>query len=113
MEGGCGSQWKAAGFLFCVMVFASAERPVFTNHFLVELHKDGEEEARQVAAEHGFGVRKVRFFFHTFHMLFPEEGQPCAISLQICKFSVFLCYAAILPSVLKHDIASGDLSWVM
>ncbi|KAM7327222.1 hypothetical protein ACRRTK_013589 [Alexandromys fortis] len=58
MEGGCGSQWKAAGLLFCVMVFASAERPVFTNHFLVELHKDGEEEARQVAADHGFGVRK-------------------------------------------------------
>lgn len=61
MKGGCVSQWKAAsGLLFCVMVFASAERPVFTNHFLVELHKGGEEEARQVAAEHGFGVRKVR-----------------------------------------------------
>ncbi|ELW69950.1 Neuroendocrine convertase 2 [Tupaia chinensis] len=59
MKGGCGSQWKvASGLLFCVMVFASAERPVFTNHFLVELHKGGEEEARQVAAEHGFGVRK-------------------------------------------------------
>ncbi|KAF7477425.1 hypothetical protein GHT09_011501 [Marmota monax] len=61
MKGGCGSQWKAAaGLLFCVMVFASAEKPVFTNHFLVELHKGGEEEARQVAAEHGFGVRKVK-----------------------------------------------------
>ncbi|EDL28428.1 proprotein convertase subtilisin/kexin type 2, isoform CRA_a [Mus musculus] len=70
MEGGCGSQWKAAGFLFCVMVFASAERPVFTNHFLVELHKDGEEEARQVAAEHGFGVRKLPFaegLYHFYH----------------------------------------------
>lgn len=70
MEGGCGSQWKAAGLLFCVMVFASAERPVFTNHFLVELHKDGEEEARQVAAEHGFGVRKLPFaegLYHFYH----------------------------------------------
>ncbi|XP_041526305.1 neuroendocrine convertase 2 isoform X2 [Microtus oregoni] len=70
MEGGCGSQWKAAGLLFCVMVFASAERPVFTNHFLVELHKDGEEEARQVAADHGFGVRKLPFaegLYHFYH----------------------------------------------
>ncbi|ELK03947.1 Neuroendocrine convertase 2 [Pteropus alecto] len=61
MKGGCFSRWKAAaGLLFCIMVFASAERPVFTNHFLVELHKGGEEEARQVAGEHGFGVRKVK-----------------------------------------------------
>ncbi|KAJ8794434.1 hypothetical protein J1605_003201 [Eschrichtius robustus] len=52
------------------MVFASAERPVFTNHFLVELHKGGEEEARQVAAEHGFGVRKLPFaegLYHFYH----------------------------------------------
>ncbi|KAF6088872.1 proprotein convertase subtilisin/kexin type 2 [Phyllostomus discolor] len=71
MKGGCVSQWKvAAGLLFCVMVFASAKRPVFTNHFLVELHKGGEEEARQVAAEHGFGVRKIPFaegFYHFYH----------------------------------------------
>ncbi|XP_029773457.1 neuroendocrine convertase 2 isoform X2 [Suricata suricatta] len=71
MKGGCVSQWKAAaGLLFCVMVFASAERPVFTNHFLVELHKGGEEEARQVAAEHGFGVRKLPFtegLYHFYH----------------------------------------------
>uniref|UniRef100_A0A2I3NFK1 Neuroendocrine convertase 2 n=2 Tax=Cercopithecinae TaxID=9528 RepID=A0A2I3NFK1_PAPAN len=71
MKGGCVSQWKAAaGFLFCVMVFASAERPVFTNHFLVELHKGGEDEARQVAAEHGFGVRKLPFaegLYHFYH----------------------------------------------
>uniref|UniRef100_A0A8I4A1Y4 Neuroendocrine convertase 2 n=1 Tax=Callithrix jacchus TaxID=9483 RepID=A0A8I4A1Y4_CALJA len=71
MKGGCVSQWKAAaGFLFCVMVFASAELPVFTNHFLVELHKGGEEEARQVAAEHGFGVRKLPFaegLYHFYH----------------------------------------------
>ncbi|KAJ1076540.1 hypothetical protein K5549_008239 [Capra hircus] len=52
------------------MVFASAERPVFTNHFLVELHRGGEEEARQVAAEHGFGVRKLPFaegLYHFYH----------------------------------------------
>ncbi|XP_073930381.1 neuroendocrine convertase 2 isoform X2 [Castor canadensis] len=71
MKGGCGSQWKAAaGLLFCVTVFASAERPVFTNHFLVELHKGGEEEARQVAAEHSFGVRKLPFtegLYHFYH----------------------------------------------
>uniref|UniRef100_A0A2I3RLF1 Neuroendocrine convertase 2 n=1 Tax=Pan troglodytes TaxID=9598 RepID=A0A2I3RLF1_PANTR len=71
MKGGCVFQWKAAaGFLFCVMVFASAERPVFTNHFLVELHKGGEDEARQVAAEHGFGVRKLPFaegLYHFYH----------------------------------------------
>nr|XP_045050874.2 neuroendocrine convertase 2 isoform X2 [Desmodus rotundus] len=71
MKGGCVSQWKvAAGLLFCVMVFASAKRPVFTNHFLVELHKGGEEEARQVAAEHGFGVRKLPFaegLYHFYH----------------------------------------------
>uniref|UniRef100_A0A8D0TPH4 Neuroendocrine convertase 2 n=1 Tax=Sus scrofa TaxID=9823 RepID=A0A8D0TPH4_PIG len=71
MKGGCVSQWKAAaGLLFCVTVFASAERPVFTNHFLVELHKGGEEEARQVAAEHGFGVRKLPFaegLYHFYH----------------------------------------------
>nr|XP_031530281.1 neuroendocrine convertase 2 [Vicugna pacos] len=71
MKGGCVSQWKAAaGLLFCVMVFASAERRVFTNHFLVELHKGGEEEARQVAAEHGFGVRKLPFaegLYHFYH----------------------------------------------
>uniref|UniRef100_G1LFU2 Neuroendocrine convertase 2 n=1 Tax=Ailuropoda melanoleuca TaxID=9646 RepID=G1LFU2_AILME len=71
MKGGCISQCKAAaGLLFCVMVFASAERPVFTNHFLVELHKGGEEEARQVAAEHGFGVRKLPFtegLYHFYH----------------------------------------------
>ncbi|KAF6284668.1 proprotein convertase subtilisin/kexin type 2 [Rhinolophus ferrumequinum] len=71
MKGGCVSQWKAAsGLLFCVMVFACAERPVFTNHFLVELHKGGEEEARQVAAEHGFGVRKLPFtesLYHFYH----------------------------------------------
>ncbi|XP_012667860.1 neuroendocrine convertase 2 [Otolemur garnettii] len=71
MKGGCVSQWKAAaGLLFCAMVFASAERPVFTNHFLVELHKGGEEEARQVAAEHGFGVRKLPFtegLYHFYH----------------------------------------------
>nr|KAF6330685.1 proprotein convertase subtilisin/kexin type 2 [Myotis myotis] len=71
MKGGCASQWKAAaGLLFCVMVFASAKRPVFTNNFLVELHKGGEEEARQVAAEHGFGVRKLPFtegLYHFYH----------------------------------------------
>ncbi|KFO29032.1 Neuroendocrine convertase 2 [Fukomys damarensis] len=71
MKGGCGSQWQAAaGLLFCVMVSASAERPIFTNHFLVELHKGGEEEARQVAAEHGFGVRKLPFtegLYHFYH----------------------------------------------
>ncbi|EPY84458.1 hypothetical protein CB1_000474005 [Camelus ferus] len=71
MKGGCVYQWKAAaGLLFCVMVFASAERRVFTNHFLVELHKGGEEEARQVAAEHGFGVRKLPFAegrYHFYH----------------------------------------------
>uniref|UniRef100_A0A4W2FBV4 Neuroendocrine convertase 2 n=1 Tax=Bos indicus x Bos taurus TaxID=30522 RepID=A0A4W2FBV4_BOBOX len=71
MRGGCISQGKAAaGLLFCVMVFASAERPVFTNHFLVELHRGGEEEARQVAAEHGFGVRKLPFaegLYHFYH----------------------------------------------
>ncbi|XP_011369584.1 neuroendocrine convertase 2 [Pteropus vampyrus] len=71
MKGGCFSRWKAAaGLLFCIMVFASAERPVFTNHFLVELHKGGEEEARQVAGEHGFGVRKLPFtegLYHFYH----------------------------------------------
>uniref|UniRef100_A0A8C0Q2W8 Neuroendocrine convertase 2 n=1 Tax=Canis lupus familiaris TaxID=9615 RepID=A0A8C0Q2W8_CANLF len=71
MKGGRVSQWKAAaGLLFCVMVFASAERPVLTNHFLVELHQGGEEEARQVAAEHGFGVRKLPFtegLYHFYH----------------------------------------------
>ncbi|XP_054985801.1 neuroendocrine convertase 2 isoform X2 [Sorex araneus] len=71
MKGGRVSQWKAAaGLLVCVMIFASAERPVFTNHFLVELHKGGEEEARQVAAEHGFGVRKLPFaegLYHFYH----------------------------------------------
>ncbi|XP_073093052.1 neuroendocrine convertase 2 isoform X2 [Manis javanica] len=71
MNGGCVFQWKAAaGLLFCVMVFASAERPVFTNHFLVELQKGGEEAARQVAAEHGFGVRKLPFtegLYHFYH----------------------------------------------
>ncbi|KAM5304496.1 neuroendocrine convertase 2 isoform 2-T2 [Glossophaga mutica] len=71
MKGGCVSQLKvAAGLLFCVMVFSSAKRPVFTNHFLVELHKGGEEEARQVAAAHGFGVRKLPFaegLYHFYH----------------------------------------------
>lgn len=96
------------------MVFASAERPVFTNHFLVELHKDGEEEARQVAAEHGFGVRKVRFFFSPCISHVVSSGgtalRNLVADLQVLSF---LCYAVILPSVLKHDIASGDLSWVM
>ncbi|XP_063104726.1 neuroendocrine convertase 2 isoform X2 [Cavia porcellus] len=71
MKGGCGSQWPAAaGLLLCVMVSASSEGPVFTNHFLVELHKGGEDEARQVAAEHGFGVRKLPFtegLYHFYH----------------------------------------------
>ncbi|XP_004635662.1 neuroendocrine convertase 2 [Octodon degus] len=71
MKRGCGSRWPAAaGLLFCVMVSASSERPVFTNHFLVELHKGGEEEARQVAVEHGFGVRKLPFtegLYHFYH----------------------------------------------
>ena len=99
MRGGCISQGKAAaGLLFCVMVFASAERPVFTNHFLVELHRGGEEEARQVAAEHGFGVRKVSISLG-FRMFVSKRWQPCAISLQIRKFS-FSCDADILPSAL-------------
>ncbi|XP_004686996.1 PREDICTED: neuroendocrine convertase 2 [Condylura cristata] len=71
MKGVCVSHCKASAWLlFCVMVFASAERAVFTNHFLVELHKGGEEEARQVAAEHGFGVRKLPFtegLYHFYH----------------------------------------------
>lgn len=106
------SQWKAAaGLLFCVMVFASAERPVFTNHFLVELHKGGEEEARQVAAEYGFGVRKVRAF--AFRMLFLNGDSPAQSHCRLASFPSFSCDADILPSALRHDIASGDLSRVM
>uniref|UniRef100_A0A5F9DRZ7 Neuroendocrine convertase 2 n=1 Tax=Oryctolagus cuniculus TaxID=9986 RepID=A0A5F9DRZ7_RABIT len=71
MQGGSISRWQAAaGLLLCATVFASSERAVFTNHFLVELHKGGEEEARQVAAEHGFGVRKLPFtdgLYHFYH----------------------------------------------
>lgn len=97
MNGGCVFQWKAAaGLLFCVMVFASAERPVFTNHFLVELQKGGEEAARQVAAEHGFGVRKVRSPLH-FACYF-ERG--AALRSLIADLQVFSCDADILPSAL-------------
>uniref|UniRef100_A0A6I8PEE0 Neuroendocrine convertase 2 n=1 Tax=Ornithorhynchus anatinus TaxID=9258 RepID=A0A6I8PEE0_ORNAN len=62
MKGGCVKPRKTCGLLLlCALIFASAERPVFTNHFLIELHKGGEAEARRVAAEHGFsGVRKVK-----------------------------------------------------
>ncbi|XP_074143913.1 neuroendocrine convertase 2 isoform X2 [Sminthopsis crassicaudata] len=72
MQGGSVSpQWKVAVVLLCIMIFASAERPVFTNQFLVELHTGGEEEARQVAAEHGFsGIRKLPFtggLYHFYH----------------------------------------------
>lgn len=95
------------------MVFASAERPVFTNHFLVELHKDGEEEARQVAAEHGFGVRKVRYLPCISHVVSRGGTALRNLVADLQVFCLFSCYAVILPSAFKHDIASGDLSWVM
>lgn len=99
MKGGCVSQWKvAAGLLFCVMVFASAKRPVFTNHFLVELHKGGEEEARQVAAEHGFGVRKVRSPLHfAYRFKTGTTLRNLIADLQVFSFS---CDAGFLPSAL-------------
>lgn len=84
MKGGRVSQWKAAaGLVACVLVFVSAERPVFTNHFLVELHKGGDEEARQVAAEHGFGVRKVRFLPCISRLLFKTGA---ALAQSHCRF---------------------------
>ncbi|EHB18809.1 Neuroendocrine convertase 2 [Heterocephalus glaber] len=100
MKGACGSRWQAAaGLLFCVMVSASAERPIFTNHFLVELHKGGEEEARQVAGEHGFGVRKRKNRFPPtghqewtllFTSVFPDpapvQGFPTSRELGPCSF---------------------------
>uniref|UniRef100_A0A674JCD5 Neuroendocrine convertase 2 n=1 Tax=Terrapene triunguis TaxID=2587831 RepID=A0A674JCD5_9SAUR len=62
MKGGCITPGTIAG-LFCpgLLLLASAEIAVYTNHFLVELHRGGEPEAKQLAAEYGFsGVRKVR-----------------------------------------------------
>lgn len=103
MKGGCASQWKAAaGLLLCVMVFASAKRPVFTNNFLVELHEGGEEEARQVAAEHGFGVRKVRSPLH-FACCFKTGTQSCAISLQNLQvFSLLRCRHSATGSLTRY-----------
>lgn len=114
MKGGCVFQWKAAaGLLFCVMVFASADRPVFTNHFLVELHKGGEEEARQVAAEHGFGVRKVRPLLH-FACCFKTGAalRNLIADLQVfslsCAMQIF-CHRLLnttLPPVIFHGLCN-------
>lgn len=47
--------------LITVSATASAEEGVFTNHFLVQLHEQTEDEAHQLATEHGFdSARKVR-----------------------------------------------------
>lgn len=114
MKGGSFSQWKAAaGLLFCVMVFASAERPVFTNHFLVELHKGGEEEARQVAGEHGFGVRKVRYPLH-FACCFKTGTALRNLIADLQVFSLShamqtLCHRlfnATLPPVIFHGLCN-------
>lgn len=47
--------------LLCASISASADnRPVLTGHFLVDLHEGGEQEAKQLAKEYGFGgARKV------------------------------------------------------
>uniref|UniRef100_A0A674J745 Neuroendocrine convertase 2 n=1 Tax=Terrapene triunguis TaxID=2587831 RepID=A0A674J745_9SAUR len=72
MKGGCITPGTIAG-LFCpgLLLLASAEIAVYTNHFLVELHRGGEPEAKQLAAEYGFsGVRKLPFIdagYHFYH----------------------------------------------
>lgn len=62
MKGGRLTPWTVAGlFWLGLLLLASAEIAVYTNHFWVELHRGGEPEAKQLAAEYGFsGVRKVR-----------------------------------------------------
>lgn len=71
--------WKTAGiFVLGFLRFASASEPaVYTNHFLVEFHKGGEAEAKQLAAEYGFnGVRKVRssLFSQPSRLLIVHDG---------------------------------------
>uniref|UniRef100_A0A8C5MCN3 Neuroendocrine convertase 2 n=1 Tax=Leptobrachium leishanense TaxID=445787 RepID=A0A8C5MCN3_9ANUR len=59
--------------LLSTSISASAEGPVLTDHFLVDFHEGGEEEARQLAAEHGFsGARKLPFAETLYH--FFDDG---------------------------------------
>ncbi|RXN01554.1 Neuroendocrine convertase 2 [Acipenser ruthenus] len=54
---------------------ADAEKAIFTNHFLVQLH-EGEDVAKQVAADHGFNSGKKLPFaeglFHFYHNAIPK-----------------------------------------
>ncbi|XP_048362398.1 neuroendocrine convertase 2 [Sphaerodactylus townsendi] len=68
---------KTAGlfFLGLLCLALASERAVYTNHFLVEIHKGAEAEAKQLAAEYGFsGVRKLPFVQDGYH--FYHNGLP-------------------------------------
>ncbi|MEE6474486.1 hypothetical protein FKM82_010398 [Ascaphus truei] len=74
MKEGFITEWMIAGLLLlCVNFFASAERAILTNHFLVDLHKGSEEEAKQLAAEYGFsGARKLPFADGLYHFYYND-----------------------------------------
>ncbi|KAJ8365919.1 hypothetical protein SKAU_G00147500 [Synaphobranchus kaupii] len=62
--------------LVTVPAAASAEEGIFTNHFLVELHEQAEDEAHQLATDHGFdSARKLPFAQGLFH-LYPKDVTP-------------------------------------
>uniref|UniRef100_A0A8C1XXL9 Neuroendocrine convertase 2 n=1 Tax=Cyprinus carpio TaxID=7962 RepID=A0A8C1XXL9_CYPCA len=56
-----------------VLLAAAGEELIFSNHFLVQLHEGTNEDAHQLALEHGFGsARKLPFGEGLFHF-YPRE----------------------------------------
>ncbi|KAI2657437.1 Neuroendocrine convertase 2 [Labeo rohita] len=55
------------------LIAAADEEVIFTDHFLVQLHEGTNEDAHQLALEHGFGsARKLPFGVGLFHF-YPRE----------------------------------------
>ncbi|KTG31038.1 hypothetical protein cypCar_00014824 [Cyprinus carpio] len=56
-----------------VLIAAAGEELIFSDHFLVQLHEGTNEDAHQLALEHGFGsARKLPFGEGLFHF-YPRE----------------------------------------